>query len=400
MSVENSQALDVSSHAAIPWAPIAGVIATVSVFAIAQGLSYPLMSFILERQGTPSSLIGLSAAMTPLGLIVSAAFIPKVARHFGGPATALVCALSAALLFLLVGWTANLVAWFPLRFLIGVVIGPLYVLSEVWVIGLAPPNRRGRIVGIYSTCISAGFAAGPLSLMLFGTVGWPPFAIGIAAFLACALLLALTAPRLPRFERDDHAASVLDFVPIAQVLLTAVIVAAGFEQIVLSLLPVYGLSYGIGEAGMAALLTVMVAGNIAFQIPLGLVAERVRPRSVLIACASCSAIGCALLPAVIGTAVQWPFVFLLGAVSYGMYTISIVELGQRFAGSMLIAGNAAFALMWGIGGIAGPPATGALMDLVGIQGLPVVLGAVCAGLALLALFAPRDPPGTVRPIAN
>ena len=151
---------------------------------------------------------------------------------------------------------------------------------------------------------------------------------------------------------------------------------------------------------MAALLTVMVAGNIAFQIPLGLVAERVRPRSVLIGCACSSAIGCALLPTVTGTVVQWPFVFLLGAVSYGMYTISIVELGQRFTGSMLIAGNAAFALMWGIGGIAGPPATGALMDLVGIQGLPLVLGATCAGLALLASMAPRDPPGTVRAVAN
>ena len=34
-----------------PWAAIAGVIATVSVFAIAQGLSYPLLSFILQRQG-------------------------------------------------------------------------------------------------------------------------------------------------------------------------------------------------------------------------------------------------------------------------------------------------------------------------------------------------------------
>lgn len=37
----------------ILWAPIAGTIATVTVFAVAQGLTYPLLSFILERQGTP-----------------------------------------------------------------------------------------------------------------------------------------------------------------------------------------------------------------------------------------------------------------------------------------------------------------------------------------------------------
>ena len=33
----------------------------------------------------------------------------------------------------------------------------------------------------------------------------------------------------------------------------------------------------------------------------------------------------------------------------------LIELGERFSGAMLVAGNAAFALMWGVGGIAVPP---------------------------------------------
>ncbi|TIT52535.1 MAG: MFS transporter, partial [Mesorhizobium sp.] len=64
----------------MPWAAMAGIIATVTVFALAQGLTYPLLSFILERQGTTSGLIGLSAAMTPLGFIVSAPFVPALER--------------------------------------------------------------------------------------------------------------------------------------------------------------------------------------------------------------------------------------------------------------------------------------------------------------------------------
>ena len=61
-----------------PWAAIAGVIATVSVFAIAQGLTYPLLSFILQRQGVSPGMIGLSAAMTPIGFIVSSPLIPAL----------------------------------------------------------------------------------------------------------------------------------------------------------------------------------------------------------------------------------------------------------------------------------------------------------------------------------
>ena len=39
------------SGAPPPWAPLAGMIAAVSVYAIAQGLTYPLLSFVLARQG-------------------------------------------------------------------------------------------------------------------------------------------------------------------------------------------------------------------------------------------------------------------------------------------------------------------------------------------------------------
>ncbi|TIV93074.1 MAG: MFS transporter, partial [Mesorhizobium sp.] len=39
-------AADSKSSERVQWAAITGVIATVSVFAIAQGLSYPLLSFI------------------------------------------------------------------------------------------------------------------------------------------------------------------------------------------------------------------------------------------------------------------------------------------------------------------------------------------------------------------
>ncbi|MER9867691.1 MFS transporter [Mesorhizobium sp. M0045] len=371
------------------WAAITGVIATVSVFAIAQGLSYPLLSFILQRQGVSPAIIGLSAAMTPIGFIVSSPLVPALARRFGAGRTALTCAALSALVLALIGWTQNVYLWFPLRFLIGAVTNPLYVLSEVWVIALAPPARRGRVMGIYSTIISAGFAAGPLCLLAVGTVGWPPFLVGIGAFLFCGACLASVLARLPKVDESGHRVSVLGFVPQAWLLLSAVIVAAGFEQAVLALLPVYGTHYGIAEAHMSALLSVMIAGNIAMQVPLGLLAERLTARLVRFICVSMTVLGCALLPVLIETPLIWPCVFVWGAVSYGIYTMSIIELGERFTGSALVAGNAAFSLMWGIGGIAVPPLAGSAMDVVGAGGLPMTLGAICLALAVVTVIRRR-----------
>jgi MFS family permease len=385
MDVPKSQPVEIAAGTKTPWAALAGVIATVSVFAMALGLTYPLLSFILERQGTSSALIGLSAAMTPLGLIASAPLIPWLARRFGAGATALTCAGLAAILLAVIGWTEDPFAWFPLRFLLGAAINPLYVLSEVWVIALAPPKQRGRLMGSYTAIVSAGFAAGPLSVILVGSHGWPPFLVGIVAFVVCGMILALVLPRLPRVDGGEEA-SVRSFLPHAPVLLLAVIVAAAFEQGLLSLLPVYGLGHGLGEASMSGLLTVLIAGNIALQVPLGLAADRLAARSVLIACSAGTALGCLMLPLVIGTVLQWPLAFVWGALSYGIYTVALVELGARFSGSMLVAGNAAFALAWGAGGMAGPPATGAVMDAIGVEGLPLMFGLLCFGLATVALL--------------
>lgn len=373
----------------VQWAAITGVIATVSVFAIAQGLSYPLLSFILQRQGVSPAMIGLSAAMTPVGFILSSPLIPGLARRFGAGRTALTCAGLSALVLALIGWTQDVYLWFPLRFLIGVVTNPLYVLSEIWVIALAPPSRRGRIMGVYSTIISAGFATGPLCLLAVGTEGWPPFLVGIFAFLFCGACLAVVVKRLPKVDEAGHRVSVLGFMPLAWLLLSAVVVAAGFEQSVLALLPVYGTHYGIPEARMSALLSMMIAGNIAMQVPLGLLAERLTARLVRFGCVSVTILGCVLLPVLIETPLIWPCVFIWGAVSYGIYTMSIIELGERFGGSTLVAGNAAFSLMWGAGGILVPPLTGSVMDVIGAAGLPVTLGAICAALAATTVFRRR-----------
>src|SRR5690606_1617167 len=97
---------------------------------------------------------GLSAAMTPIGFVVSAPLVPALARRFGAARTALVCAGLSALTLFMIGWTYSVLPWFLLRFLIGVVTNPLYILSETWMIALAPPTQRGRIMGIYSTVIS------------------------------------------------------------------------------------------------------------------------------------------------------------------------------------------------------------------------------------------------------
>ncbi|WP_168290133.1 MFS transporter [Rhizobium leguminosarum] len=369
---------------------MAGIIATVTVFAVAQGLTYPLLSFILERQGTTSGPIGLSAAMTPLGFILSAPFIPALSRRVGGARLAILCSILAALILMTIAWMQDVWAWMPLRFLLGVFANPLYVISETWLISITPAPRRGRIMGLYSSIVSGGFAIGPLSLWLTGTEGWPPFLIGIAALLLCGLIVLAVVPRLPDMPGEGEATSVGRFFALAPLLLFAVFTAAAFEQILLSLFAVYGAALGSAEGRIASLITCFIAGNAVLQILLGRLAERFSSTRMMLFCVLACFASCLLLPSAFNSWLIWPLVFVWGGVSFGIYTLSLIQLGERFTGQALIAGNAAFALVWGIGGIVGSPATGLAMQLIGHQGLPLSLGLLSCVLAVL-LMARRWP---------
>ena len=362
---------------------MAGIIATVTVFAVAQGLTYPLLSFILERQGTMPGLIGTSAAMTPLGFIASAPLIPALVLRVGAARLAILCSILAALALAAIAFTQDVWVWMPLRFLLGVFANPLYVISETWLISITPAPRRSRIMGLYSSVVSAGVAVGPLLLGLTGTEGWPPFLIGIIAFLLCGMIVLAVVPRLPKMPHGAEATSVGGFFALAPLLLFAVFVAAAFEQILLSLFAVYGTALASVEERITSLITCFIAGNAVLQFFLGRLAERLGSTRTLLLCVLGSLAGSLLLPAIFDSRLIWPLMFVWGGFSFGIYTMSLIQLGERFTGRALIAGNAAFALVWGVGGMVGSPATGLVMQLIGHQGLPLSLGLLCV---LLALF--------------
>ena len=97
-----------------------------------------------------------------------------------------------------------------------------------------------------------------------------------------------------------------------------------------------------------------------------------------------------LLPPLHNPSPAWPPDFVLVPDSIAIYTMSLIQLGERFTGQALIAGNAAFAFVWGIGGMVGSPATGLAMQLIGHHGLPLSLGLLCSILAVF-LMAERRP---------
>lgn len=122
-------------------------------------------------------------------------FAGRLADHRGRKPTVLLGSILVALggfMYLLPLGVAGLIA---ARLVLGAGEGTVFTASSAWVVDLAPPERRGRIIGLYGLSVWAGLSIGPLigELILHG---WSY--TGVWLFAGGAPLLgALVATRLP-----------------------------------------------------------------------------------------------------------------------------------------------------------------------------------------------------------
>ena len=363
----------------------AAVIATVAVFSITLGLSYPLLTLILESRGISPLMIGLNAAMSPLGIILSAPIIPQLARKIGAGRLAIGFGVTNAAIFLSLALIDSLPYWFFGRLILGASANGLFVLSETWVNLLATERVRGRVMAVFATTTALGFGAGPLVLVITGSETILPFLIGGLTMVSAVIVIFLVRRRLPEAQ-SDQPATILMFARLAPILLFAAGAFALFDQGVLVMLPLFLIENGKSEQFTAMALTVLILGNVFLQVPIGWAADRLGREPLLITCTLLTALIGFLFPLTLAVdALFWLAVFVWGSTAFGIYTLSLAELGSRFRGTMLIAGNAAFGLMWGVGGIGGTPIIGGSMELFGPSALPIFMGIVFT--CLLALVA-------------
>ena len=184
--------------------------------------------------------------------------------------------------------------------------------------------------------------------------------------------------------------STLAFVSTAPLLLAGIAASALADQVAMSMLPIFTLRHGLTVDGSNLTLVVMIAGTIGFQLPIGWLADHMPGRALYVTCVVWTAATAALLPiAVRAPLTLWLLVFLWGGGYFAIYTLSLVRLGERFKGSALAAGNAAFAAMWGLGGLVGTPLAGGAMQLFGPIGLPIVVAGIFTLLAAAILLSSR-----------
>lgn len=351
----------------------------------------PLLLLRLKGDGVSTTLAGLFAASGWVGVFLITPFASAITQRLGRRPTLWLSALIPVISttgFLLTDW---LPAWFVLDFIAGAASGLRWVLAEAVVAEFAPPLKRGRMVGLFETMVGTTFVIGPALLAALGPQN--PVALWLVlASLFIGLLWSLAIPPLPD-AADAHSArvglhGVWHALRAHPLIMTVGFVGGFFESGLTSILPLYGLSLGLGVAAAALLVSASGLGSALMMLPAGLLADRLggHPRwggahrarlAIMHACALVTLAATALIPFVAGT--PWlaaAVAFFWGGAGGSLYTLAMIDIGSREEGITLVNSTAVLVLSYTLGGVLAPALGAAMLDWAPVLGFPALLLAV------------------------
>jgi MFS family permease len=365
---------------------LTAVIGTAFGVGVSVGAVVPLLSLNLEQRDFNAFAIGFNAAMFPLGAVGFSFLVPRIVAKLGLFRSIVVSITLTAALMLSFPAIDNYFAWCIIRLLIGCIGVVHWIASETWINLLARHESRSRVMAIYATVMAGGFVGGPTMLRLTGTEGWLPF-IAVAAASLCALVPVLLIRSVPPAMHDTVDANVFRILRVVPLVMAAALVAGFVDASLFSLIAVHQVRLGHTEQLAVWSLIVFMAGNLALQYPLGWIADHTSRRHAAIATAAIIVAGAIAYPLMLPAMGPsfWLMMFVWGGVSWGMYTLGLALLGDRFQPAQLAAANAAFVMIYEVGSIAGPVVSGFALDQWPALGLPVAVGIVAALFIVIAV---------------
>lgn len=377
-----SQAVLQRIHWFLVLAPIMGV---AMIAAAIHGFTLPLVALVFDRWGHEADLVGLNAAAGTCGILLLGPFLPRLIARVGLPRVVAAAILLATLALLAMAALPHVAAWFLFKALLGLSLSMIWAGAELWINVKVDDTHRGRAFSLFSLLYWFGFLCGPAIIGFAGVEGALPLVVG-AGVMALAFILLALMPRGggPVGGADGRLSLRMPLWPALMVVAMALM--AGMSDGTLpALLPTFGLDRGAGEAGALALLTAFVAGGVAFQWPVGWLADKVSERALALACIGGTGACLLLLPMVAADPVlRLPLCFVAGGLAMSISTLGFVVVGRTYAGGMLAVMSVWFSILYEIGATVGPVVAGAAMVRWGPDGLPLTLA--LASIVVCAIF--------------
>lgn len=346
------------------------LVGIVAISGLSQGMLLPLIAIIFEQDGISSSLNGFHATGLYIGILIASPFMETPLRKFGYKPIILFGGLCVALSLALFPLWNSFWFWFMLRLIIGIGDHMLHFGAQTWITSFSSEARRGRNISLYGLFFGLGFAAGPL-LTKFVTYNVTlPFIISSGISLVAWSSIWMLNNEYPEkdFQTSSFFGTFQRFKQVFKIAWVSLLPPFGYGFLEASLngnFPVYALRTGLDVSSVAIILPAFAIGSIVFQLPLGILSDRLGRKnilmSIMLAGFFCFTAAGMLQKSVIGLLVCF---FIAGMLVGSTFSLGISYMADLLPKQLLPAGNLMCGIFFSFGSISGPFIGGIAIQLL------------------------------------
>mgnify|MGYP000633721042 CR=1 FL=1 len=358
-----------------------------AILLLGSGLLGTVVALRASIEDFPKSLIGLIMAGFFLGYVIGSYLCPRLIRNFGHIRSFSVFAAIGCVCVLLHGLWIQPAAWLVIRIFTGICMLGMYLVIESWLNTLSTAKNRGSVFAIYMSINLLALGVGQYLLLIYDARNLQAFSL-IALFFSLALVpIALTRMQQPAPVPESRLgiAHLYSMSPLAVfgALISGIVNGAFW-----GMGPLYALSVGFDEPGIALFMSSIIFGGALLQWPLGHLSDNFNRRLVIF--------GVSLLASLAALTVFYTIdshriiglvaTFIFGGGAFSIYSLSMAHANDHHDTEHLLETNRGLLLLSGIGATLGPILAGLLMQGFNAPVLMLLFAGLMLLLAILAMM--------------
>jgi MFS family permease len=362
-----------------PGLAFAGVFAVTFTGLVAVGAVLPVLPrYVHGPLGSGDVAVGIVVGAYAVTGLLLRPFAGRLADRRGRkPAVLLGSAIvaGAGFLYLLPLGIPGLIA---ARLLLGAGEGAVFTAGSAWIVDIAPPERRARVIGLYGLAVWSGLSVGPLlGELLLQASGYTAVWLfaGAAPLVGALIALRLPDPFHPVATGERHPLIAREAVRPGAALALASLGYATVASFVVLHLDARDVGHGatvFGAFATMVVLTRLIGGDLP---------DRIGPARVAVVAAAGEALGLATMAFAHSFAVAIAGALIMGGAFSLLYpSLSVIVVG-RVPETRRGAALGTFTAFFDAGIGLGAPLAGVIAALAGYQGAFLF----AAGVALVAM---------------
>ena len=364
---------------------ISSLLLGIGILLAANGLQGTLVALRGVDENLNEATIGLIMSMYFAGFVTGTFLCPWVIRRARHIRTFSIMAAICASSMILIGLWVNPWVWGLMRFILGICIVGIFMVTESWLNTLANNVNRGRTFGVY-VLTNLVFLAGGQFLILAGDIrSLDLFAISAALFSISLVPVAMT--RIPEpGQITEISIDLHNLFRISALGFTGSLISGLLSSIFWSLGPLFARLSGLTEFGIATFMSITIFGGILMLWPIGHWSDRVDRRKIILL-VSIISMSISIVAMLVPTdTYYWLAIcmFILGGMMFCIYPLSVAHTNDHPEAEDRVTVTSNLLLIYGIGAAIGPTLGGFSMSLFGRYSL---FGLFIAGSLFLGLFA-------------